>query len=245
MPASSIEEREPALAYWLDYFAGNQGEPALPWRDPYRLSRAERAAVIPSIQQFQLGENASGRRLLRSAEARADESGDSDYRPLLRLFIGEEQRHSQLLARFLASQQAPCLRRHWVHGAFRWLRGVAGLEVCMRVLASAEIIAMPYYTALRQATRCPLLRAICDRVLLEESAHLRFQSYMARTLAKGRSRAARGAVWAAHGFFLACTCEVVWVEHRAVFESGGYTRDRFRRQCRAEFAALRERAEAG
>src|SRR5579862_3157972 len=94
--------------HWLAYFRANAAEPLLPWKDDYRLSGAERVAVIESIRQFQLGENAQGRRLLKRAEAL-----DAPLVPLLRLFIQEEQRHSELLARFLAAEGAACLKRHW------------------------------------------------------------------------------------------------------------------------------------
>ena len=144
---------------WIRYFRANAAEPCLPWDDGYRLSGAERAVVIESIQQFQLGENAQGRRLLERAHTL-----DAEFVQALRLFIKEEQRHSDLLGRFLKSQGAPCLHRHWVHAAFRRVRGWAGLELRMRVLATAEVLAIPYYTALRDATGSPLLRSICDRI---------------------------------------------------------------------------------
>src|SRR3954454_20398667 len=51
-----------------DYFQQNAVEPDLPWNDHTPLSGAERWAVIRSIQQFQLGEGASGARLLRFAQ---------------------------------------------------------------------------------------------------------------------------------------------------------------------------------
>jgi hypothetical protein len=157
---------------WVRYFRANRAEPCLPWDDGYRLSGAERAVVIGSIQQFQLGENAQGRRLLERAKAE-----DAEYLQALRLFIKEEQRHSELLCRFLSIQGARCLRRHWVHAVFRRLRGWAGLELRMRVLATAEVLAIPYYTALRDATGSPLLRSICCRILAEEAEHLRFQAF--------------------------------------------------------------------
>jgi hypothetical protein len=132
---------------WIRYFRANAAEPCLPWDDGYRLSGTERTVVIESIQQFQLGENAQGRRLLQRAEAL-----DAEYVQALRLFIKEEQRHSELLGRFLVRQGAECLRRHWVHGAFRRVRGWAGLEMRMRVLATAEVLAIPYYNWVAAAT---------------------------------------------------------------------------------------------
>jgi hypothetical protein len=203
---------------WLRYFHGNSAEPRLPWDDGYRLSGAERTVVIESIQQFQLGENAQGRRLLERAQAL-----DTQYAGALRLFIQEEQRHSYLLGRFLALHGERCLSRHWVHAAFRRLRGFAGLELRMRVLATAEVLAIPYYTALRAATGSTLLRSICTRILEEESQHLRFQAFTFGRLASRRPAFLRGFVRAAHRWFLMATTILVWMEHGQVFRSGGFS----------------------
>ena len=105
--------------------------------------------------------------------------GDLGLVAALRLFLREEQRHSKMLARFLELENAPCLRKHWVHNVFRWLRGLAGLELCLKVLVTAELLARPYYAALRDATASPLLGSICERIFEEEAAHLRFSSLRA------------------------------------------------------------------
>jgi rubrerythrin len=218
---------------WLQYFRANAAEPCLPWDDGYRLSGAERVAVIESIQQFQLGENAQGRRLLRRAEA-----ADADFARVLRLFIKEEQRHSELLGRFLTAQGAPCLRRHWVHAMFRRIRGLAGLELRLRVLATAELVAIPYYTALRDATGSPLLRSICCRILSEEAQHLRFQAFTFGRLGQRRSAFARRIARSAHRWFLMATTLLVWIEHRPVFRAGGYSLRQVWRQSLTEGGAL-------
>lgn len=46
--------------------------------DP-RLSEGEKAAVVGSIQEFQLGENSEGKRLHRLARGYAGRVGDGDY----------------------------------------------------------------------------------------------------------------------------------------------------------------------
>jgi hypothetical protein len=221
---------------WVEYFRANVAEPGLPWEDAYRLSGAERVAVIESIQQFQLGENAAGRRLLQRAE-----STDAEFAQALRLFIKEEQRHSELLGRFLSTQGAPCLQRHWVHAAFRWVRGLAGLELRMRVLATAEVLAIPYYTALREATGSPLLRSICSRILSEEAQHLRFQAFTFGRLGLGRSALGRRFAKAAHRWFLMATTLLVWVEHGRVFRAGGYSLGQLWRQSLTEGEPLMQR----
>ncbi len=204
---------------WLRYFRANSAEPRLPWDDGYRLSGAERTVVIESIQQFQLGENAQGRRLLD----RAAQALDARYEAALRLFIQEEQRHSYFLGRFLELHGAECLSRHWVHAWFRRLRGFAGLEARMRVLATAEVLAIPYYTALREATGSTLLKSICTRILEEEREHLRFQAFTFERLGCERLAVSRSFVRAAHRWFLKATTLLVWTEHRLVFRAGGYS----------------------
>ena len=218
---------------WLQYFQENSVEPALPWDDSYRLTGAERAIVLPSIQQFQLGENAQGRRLLAVARVLG-----SDYLQALRLFVREEQRHSAILGSFLKLQGARCLRHHWVHSVFHMIRGLSGLELCMRVLATAEVLAIPYYTALRDATGSPLLRAICTRILEEEAAHLRFQAFTFARLGSGRPEPIRQLVRALHRWFLKATATLVWTEHRFVFLAGGYSVQRLLSQSLAEYEAL-------
>lgn len=218
---------------WVRYFRANAAEPCLPWDDGYRLSGAERAVVIESIQQFQLGENAQGQRLLERAQA-----VDAAFVPALRLFIKEEQRHSHLLARFLFMQGAQCMRRHWVHAAFRRVRGFAGLELRMRVLATAEVLAIPYYTALRDATGSPLLRSICRRILAEEAEHLRFQAFTFGRLGSRRAAPIWALTRAAHRLFLMATSLVVWMQHRLVFRAGGYSLRGLWRQTLTEGEAL-------
>jgi len=225
-------------ADWLRYFRANTAEPELPWDDGYRLTGAERAAALASLQQFQLGEGAQGRRLLERARAALRQPEDVDYLEALGLFIREEQRHSRILGRFLAVEGVRCLGRHWVHGAFRAVRALAGLELFLRVLVTAEIIAIPYYTALRDSTGSPLLGAICARILEEEAAHLRFQAFTLARLGSRRPRIARQLARLLHRWFVIATSELVWVEHRFVFRAGGYSRARLRQDALAEYEAL-------
>jgi hypothetical protein len=117
---------------WVDYFYQNAREPILPWNDNARLSGAERLAVIASIQQFQLGEDGSGGRMLERAGRFSRATGDLGLIAALRLFLREEQRHSNILGRFLQIENVHCLREHWVCSAFRWIRGAAGLGYVSR-----------------------------------------------------------------------------------------------------------------
>jgi hypothetical protein len=207
---------------WLEYFRSNQSEPdEIPWEQSQPPTQTLQEILIPSLQQFQLGENASGLHFLELARAHGRDTDDPDFPEAIALFIAEEQRHSSLLARYLRRVGAPLLRRHWIHSVFRRIRHWAGLESKVTVLVTAEILAVPYYRAVMESARCPALRAICQRILREEAQHLLFQGNTLRRL-----QLERPAWWvsATHGvqeLFLAATCLATWFEHRQVFATAG------------------------
>lgn len=223
---------------WVDYFYQNAPEPAFAWDDGCRLSGAEKLVVIASIQQFQLGESASGSRMLERAQRFSREAGDLGLIAALRLFVREEQRHSKILARFLQMENAACLGKHWVHSVFRWLRGVAGLELHLKILVTAEVLARPYYAALRDATGSLLLRSICQRIFDEERAHLRFQAFMISRFQNRHGQFSRALIKACHAVLLALTAAIVWKEHKAVFRSAGRTFHQFWNESWREFGLL-------
>ena len=164
---------------WHDHFLENRScAAALPWQDSYHLSASRIARLVArSIQQFQLGELARGRGFVRrAAHASGPRERIRPFVPTLRLFIEEEQEHSGILGRFLDREQIPRLTNHWLDEIFRRLRKLAGLEACATVLVTAEVLAMPFYQALRDSTGSPLLRAICVRILCDEAAHLNYQA---------------------------------------------------------------------
>ena len=215
---------------WVSYFNLNTLEQPLPWNDAYRLTPEERARAGASIQQFQLGESSEGRGLLRRAREHGVATGDAQFPEAVALFIQEEQRHSRILGRFLDMHGIPRLQHDSVDTVFRRVRALAGLELCMRVLATAEIIAVPYYTALGKATASPLLGRICANILVDETAHLQFQAFVFARLSKGRPPWRQRLVEALHALFLRITMMVVWLQHGKVFRAAGTDLDGFARR---------------
>jgi hypothetical protein len=226
-------------ASWRRHFlAAATAADRLPWDDPIALSREESRCIQSSIQQFQLGEGSRGRRLPRRGLEYANATGDPDLIEALALFVKEEQRHSGYLLRFMQREGIPASSRHWVDTVFRRLRVLAGLELSLRVLVTAEIIAIPYYRALGAATQSPLLRAICSRILQDEAAHLRFQASLLSRICSSRPYFADRIVSAIHRLFLFITCQVVWFEHGRVFRAGGYSREGVLAEALWEFDRL-------
>lgn len=220
---------------WCEYFADNgTRQLAIPWDVGVDFTPAERQAVAKSIQIFQLGETGEGRHIRREADRYVLRSGDADYPAALRLFIAEEHHHAALLGRVLDLAGIPRLGRQWSNGVFRKLRHLAGLELAICVLLTAELIATIYYAALRGATRSVILRRVCEQILRDEAMHVRFQSEHLARLRRGRSRwASRGAA-TLQALFFAVTCAVFWISHRQVLTAGGFSLQRFaRRACLA------------
>jgi hypothetical protein len=226
-------------AFWCRHFRAAATAPRpLPWDDPTTLSREEARCIRSSIQQFQLGEGARGSRLLKRGRKYANATADPNFAAALELFVREEQRHSAYLLRFMQREGIPASSKHWVDTVFRRLRVLGGLELALRVLVSAEIIAIPYYRALGGATQSPLLQAICARILQDEAAHLRFQASMLSRLSASRLLATDRIVSAIHRSFLFVTWRVVWFEHRRVFRAAGYSLGGFLAEAFWEFEKL-------
>ncbi|HLA63832.1 MAG TPA: ferritin-like domain-containing protein, partial [Rhodothermales bacterium] len=217
-------------ARWAAYFARNAGAPrGIPWERGVRWSPAERRAVAASVQEFQLGEQSEGNHLRRCAAHHAAATGDARYTDAVALFIAEEKRHAAELARLLGLAGVPLRTATPVDTVFRGLRKLrlraeGGLENCIRVTVTAEVVATTYYDALTRATACPVTRALCRRILRDEAAHVRFHAERLARLGEGRGHAARATAHAAHRALAAVTCGVVWLgPHRRVYQRGGYT----------------------
>src|SRR2546428_4179361 len=201
---------------WYWHFLEKRDSPcALPWHDSYLLCAAERRLVARSIQQFQLGEWARGRGLVRRASSHSLFATDSRFLPVLELFIAEEQGHSSILGRFLDREGIPRLTSHWLDRVFRRLRKLAGLEVCATVLVTAEVLAIPFYQALRDATRSHLLRSICIRILFDEAPHLNYQALTLGLVRRPLCNKARGIRFLCHSILFHCTALLLWQQHHS------------------------------
>src|SRR5260370_35800493 len=88
---------------------------------------------------------------------------------------------------------------------FRWLRKLEGLEVCALVLVTAEVLAVPFYLALRDATRSHLLRLICMRILCDEAAHLNYQALTLGLVRRPLCNKARVIRLLCHSMLFHCT----------------------------------------
>ena len=149
--------------------------------------------------------------------------GDPDYPVVIDLFIREEQRHGELLGRFLdlAGMDRRCA--DWGDSLFRAARYcLRNMEVWTTPVVMVETLAVVYYNAIRQSSRSPVLRSICTQILADEVPHLRFQAERLATIYRRRSRLGyRLTLWA-HWACFVFIVTLVWIGHRQALFAGGY-----------------------
>ena len=246
MPISAPPDTALLSVSWLNYYRHNRESLLpIPWERGAELNEAELAAVAASIQEFQLGESSEGKHLVQRAEEFARREGLSAYAEAVKLFVAEEHRHARDLGRVLDLAGVPRLRKAWADSVFRRLRHLANLEMSIRVLITAEIIAKVYYAALRDATGSTVLRTLCDQITRDEREHVRFQcDYLAIPQRKRGSVLRRVVEWGQRLLY-AGACWVVWKNHRRALRRGGMNLRSYRRRCRDELRAALQHIRSG
>lgn len=227
---------------WVAYFRKNaRRQPSLPWQHGAELTDTERRAVVASLQDFQLGESSAGRFLLAKTAAYAERVHDPDYLEAMRLFVAEEQRHGGLLAEYFRLADIPLRRHSKLDLAFRLIRRLAGLEWCIFVLVTAELIGRVYYRALRHASGSLLLRRICDQLLRDEVMHVRFHWERLARLGRRRRRWLSALTWFGRRLAFRAAGLFVWLKHRRALRAGGLTWAAYWRHCGEELTLLRRK----
>jgi hypothetical protein len=223
---------------WFAYFTKNaRRQRAIPWELGASVSAAELSEIAASLRGWQLGETSDGAHLLAAARNYAAKVADPDFPEAVRLFIKEEQRHGGNLGRFLDLAGVPRARSDWGDTLFRFVRySVPSMEVWATPVVMVETHAMIYYNAIRRATRSPVLRRICEQILADEVAHIRFQCERLAILHRRRAGWLRVLVLAAHRLMFAAVTLAVWAGHRRALRAGGY---RFSRFWRAAWGRMR------
>lgn len=210
-------------ATWAEYFEWNATHPvAFDFDGAWAPSEAEHRAVSRSIAVFQLGERSDGKYLKEAARRYAGVSGDRMYPRAVDAFIAEENRHAMYLERFMTQYDIPFLESEWTDNMFRLVRRLAGLEISVSVLVTAEIVATTYYQALRDATASRFLRSVCEEILRDEASHLQFQAATLGHLQCQRPAVLRHLVRNLCRLFLGGTLLVVWWGHSRVYRAGGF-----------------------
>jgi hypothetical protein len=219
---------------WLAYFRANlAAAPEVPWESGAGVTPGELRAIARSLQAWQLGETSDGRHLRAAAARYAERIGDPDYAAAVELFIREEQRHGEMLGRFLDLTGAGRVTANWGDALFRAVRYcLTNIEVWTTPVVMVETLAVVYYNAVRRATGSPVLRSVCRRILADEVPHLRFQCERLAAIHRHRSRPALALTRLIHWLGFLIVMALVWLGHGRTLRAGRY---RWRRYWRASW----------
>lgn len=210
--------------YWFNHFKSNQEHIKGIEKDSYGTIPVEELnPLISSIQQMQRGEHSEGHNLFRMAKNYAKQSQHKDYEDTIKLFIKEEQNHALILSRFMEVHKIPKIHGHWVDSVFRKLRRIFNLKYAIATLLIAETVALVYYDCLRQATKSPMLTAICSQLLRDEHYHVTFQLETINQFESESSSFSNTLLHIYRNVLISGTLPVVWFYHRNVLKAGNLT----------------------
>jgi hypothetical protein len=219
---------------WPAYFAHNQARRVpIPWEQGVHVEPALRGPLIRSLQRFQLGERGDGAHLKQVAATHPDPA----YPTAVALFVAEEQEHAALMAGVIQGLQAPLLERHWSDEWFRLFCRVTGLHAELLVLLVAEIIAQRYFRVVQEATRDPVVQAVCTQILRDEDGHVAFHCATLQSVVAGWPGLFRRLVYHGWRLFFRAVCLVVLFDHRALLRVARIPPRVFWRDCNRLFAA--------
>ena len=225
------------LRVWLNHFEYHAEQPrGARSGSPSGLCTEERRLISRSIALFQLGEQSDGTGLLRAAYRFALAHGDELLPRITELFIREEQRHARLLREFMDEHGIRVKCHHWSDAIFRRVRRLAGFELYLHVLITAELIGNVYYRALESVTGCQRLRVLCRTLIADELAHVGYGSELILELRARKPAALRTWIRLLHRAFFCAAAGAVWISHRAVLRRAGHTATGFLRVCLEQYA---------
>ncbi len=203
--------------FWIELFrAGQQRDWQIPWGTAVRLTEEEWERIAASVADFQRGESSEALGYMAKSRAFSQRMGDVSFHEASEFFIGEEHLHSRMLGRFMEAEGIPRRGAFLTDGIFRWLRGLSDIGWSSRIILVAELVAQEYYPSLRMATGHPVLVRMCDKIISDEVAHVRFQVERIVRVEVGLTRGARTMRDRAQAVVLALTLLVVYLEHRSV-----------------------------
>ena len=204
---------------WSDDFAAHADQHAL-----VRLAAADgltdddKAVLGRSIAIFQLGESGTGEHLI--AAARTVGVGDR-YVEALGLFIKEEQEHARLLSLVLEAIGQATRSRHWSDQLFVFIRRLKSLRTEVLTLLVAELIALRYYSALRDGVASPSLAAVFGRIHADEIRHVEFHAETFAPLLRAWLTPIRWMVRVLWNTLVTGTSVLVAIDHRRALRLAG------------------------
>ena len=230
---------------WIAHFTANLKEQRINWHQNPCITNEEKSKLIPSLKAWQLGETSDGSNLLCAATKYARSANEPGYVDAIALFIKEEQKHGENLGRYLDAIGEKRIRKNWGDSLFRYVRHInTSMEIWTLAVITVESAAQVYYQALKDATRCTLLKAICTDILTDEAYHISFQVERMKTMYEPKTPLKKQLLNGFYLFFYICTALIIWAAHKKVFIAGNNTFRSYARKMKYKYLRTLKRLSA-
>ncbi len=222
--------------YWIRHFKENATHKRVNWNLMPAITPNEIASILPSLQAWQLGETSEGKHLIAASEKYAQKIADNNYVDAVRLFIKEEQKHGNNLGMYLDKIGKPRIRQDWGDTLFRKVRYFnTSMELWTLAVIVVESTAQIFYQALKDATRCELLKEICTDILIDEAYHITFQTERLAIIYNNKTIFSKTWRRVVYKYFFYFTSSLVWFAHRELFKAGGNTFESYTRKMKHKY----------
>ena len=159
---------------WIQHFIANRtNRPQPQWHLPVRWDPVFIRKLLPSIQQFQLGDGGGPASLIARDAARYRDSSE-ETRMLVDLWFEEEREHSRLLGQAVRRFGGESIEAHWSFTAFCFCRRIIGVRAELQILLLTELVSTAYYRVLRRHADDQPLKQVCSLILRDEAGHVAF-----------------------------------------------------------------------
>jgi hypothetical protein len=149
----------------------------------------------------------------------------------IKLFIREEQKHGGNLGRYIDLIGEQRTKKDWGDTLFRKVRYFnTSMELWTISVIIVESAAQVFYQALHDSTKCPLLRAICRDILIDEAHHIKFQNERMHILFQRKGFYNKALSLLLYSFLFFGTIHAIWFGHRRALKAGGVDRMTFMRR---------------
>ncbi|HSH94142.1 MAG TPA: ferritin-like domain-containing protein [Roseimicrobium sp.] len=228
---------------WIRRFRHNRENRIEPdWNSPISLQSHEIKELLPSLEQFQLGDGGGPASLIAFDADRFRNSSD-EQREVVDLWFTEEREHSRLLGNAVRRFGGRKIESHWSFTAFCTCRRFLGVRFELQILLLTEIVSTAYYRLLRRHVRDEPVKAMCSLILRDEAGHVSF--HRDRLAAEQRNPMTLfGLFWQLQ--FWVCghvAAAVLWTSHRRCLKALGGTGSEYFAEVRYEIARFIRRLE--
>ncbi|MEI6728386.1 MAG: hypothetical protein WCK98_01965 [bacterium] len=160
--------------YWNKHFIKNTQNRIEPeWQMPMNLSPKILKYLVPSLEQFQLGDG-GGPASLIAWNAESFRNHSPQMKHLVDERFREEKEHSRLLGKSLDRFGGTPIKTHWSFEIFCFLRKILGVRMELIILLCTEITSTIYYRLLHKYTPDKPFKDMCLLILRDEADHINF-----------------------------------------------------------------------